>query len=156
MGLQTTNLMKLKIKMAYHRHYFFIRKQISNFELQKTYALFMAKEVVTNIGVSYNSLTLGSKIIGNIVADNDFRIDGEVQGDISCKGKVVFGPHCIIHGNISCISAEIAGVVNGNITVSESLTLKSSAKIKGEVKTKMLIVEPDAVFNGSCSMIDNQ
>jgi len=32
------------------------------------------------------------------------------------------------------------------------LSLRSSAIIKGEVKTKILIVEPNAVFDGTCSM----
>ena len=38
----------------------------------------MAKEVVTNTGAMYNALTNGSKIVGEIFADSDFRIDGDV------------------------------------------------------------------------------
>lgn len=116
----------------------------------------MAKDLSTNSGATYNSLTQGSKIEGNIIADNDFRIDGEVQGDIICKGKVVIGQHGILKGTISCVNAEIIGKVTGNINVSESLTLRSTANIQGEVKTKILVVEPNAVFNGSCSMKETE
>jgi hypothetical protein len=35
----------------------------------------MAKEVAQNSGIIYNSLTNGSKIVGTITAENDFRID---------------------------------------------------------------------------------
>ena len=114
----------------------------------------MAKEVLNNSGVMYNALTNGSKIVGKIFADSDFRIDGEVEGDISCNGKLIIGQNGMLKGTITCVNAEIVGTVNGNITVSDTLTLRSSAQIKGDVKTKILVVEPHAVFNGTCSMRD--
>jgi cytoskeletal protein CcmA (bactofilin family) len=115
----------------------------------------MAKEISVNPGATYNALTNGSKIVGKILADNDFRIDGEVEGEIICSGKVIIGQSGYLKGSISCVNAEIIGTVLGNISVSESLTLRSTANIKGDVKTKTLIVEPNAVFNGTCSMKDS-
>jgi len=114
----------------------------------------MAKEVVNNIGAMYNALTNGSKIVGKIFADSDFRIDGEVEGTITCSGKVVIGQKGILKGSISCTNAEIIGTVEGDIVVSETLSLRGTAVIKGDVKTKVLMVEPNAVFNGTCSMRD--
>jgi len=112
----------------------------------------MAKEVVANSGAMYNALTNGSKIIGKIVADSDFRIDGIVEGDITCTGKVIIGQTGFLKGSISCVNAEILGTVEGNILVNDTLTLRRTAIITGDVKTKILMVEPDAVFNGTCSM----
>jgi cytoskeletal protein CcmA (bactofilin family) len=112
----------------------------------------MPKEVLTSTGSLYNALTHGSKIVGDIVAERDFRIDGEVHGDVLCNGKVVVGQTGVLTGKITCINAEIGGQVTGNITVTESLTLRSTANIEGDVKTKTLVVEPSAVFNGTCSM----
>ncbi len=112
----------------------------------------MAKEIVNNTGAMYNALTNGSKIVGKIIADSDFRIDGEVEGTINCNGKVVIGQKGILKGSISCVNAEIIGTVEGDIVVSETLSLRSTAVIKGEVTTKILVVEPEAVFDGTCSM----
>lgn len=114
----------------------------------------MAKEVVNNIGAMYNALTNGSKIVGKIFADSDFRIDGEVEGTITCSGKVVIGQKGVLKGSISCTNAEIIGTVEGDIIVAETLSLRGTAVIIGDVKTKVLMVEPNAVFNGSCSMKD--
>jgi len=116
----------------------------------------MAKEVVNNIGAMYNALTNGSKIVGKIFADSDFRIDGEVEGTITCSGKVVIGQKGVLKGSISCTNAEIIGTVEGDIVVAETLSLRGTAVIIGDVKTKVLMVEPNAVFNGSCSMRDNE
>lgn len=115
---------------------------------------FMAKEIVINTGAMYNALTNGSKIVGKIFADSDFRIDGEVEGTITCSGKVVIGQKGFLKGSISCVNAEIIGTVEGDIVVSETLSLRSTSIINGEVKTKVLVVEPNAVFNGTCSMRD--
>jgi len=115
----------------------------------------MAKEVATNTGAMYNALTNGSKIVGKIFADSDFRIDGEVEGTITCNGKVVIGQKGYLKGSISCVNAEIIGTVVGDIIVTETLSLRSTAVINGEVKTKILMVEPNAVFDGTCSMKDS-
>lgn len=42
-------------------------------------------------GLMFNALTAGSKIVGNITADSDFRIDGLIEGELNCSGKVVVG-----------------------------------------------------------------
>ena len=103
-------------------------------------------------GTVYNALTSGSKIIGTIVADSDIRIDGTVEGDLQCSGKLVIGEQGKLKGTIVCQFADIYGKVDGKIDVKQTLTLRASANIKGEVATQTLIVEPNAIFNGSCSM----
>ena len=52
-------------------------------------------------GTLYNALTAGSKIIGTIVADSDIRIDGRVEGDMQCSGKVVIGEKGSVKGSIA-------------------------------------------------------
>ena len=103
-------------------------------------------------GALYNSLTAGSKIIGTVVTDSDFRIDGIIEGDIHCKGRVVLGDHGIIKGDLTCQNADIMGTINGSLHVENTLSLRASGSITGDVKTKVLVIEPKAQFNGSCSM----
>lgn len=103
-------------------------------------------------GSMFNSLTAGSKIVGNITADSDYRIDGLIEGELNCTGKVVIGEAGRIKGNVTCQNAEIMGLMDGKIVCYQQLSLRASGKIQGDVKTKTLIVEPGAVFNGTCSM----
>ena len=103
-------------------------------------------------GTLYNALTAGSKIIGTIIADSDIRIDGSVEGDLQCSGKVVIGEKGNIKGNISCQNAEIMGKLDGKILVKGTLALRATSNIKGEVSTQTLIVEPNALLNGTCTM----
>lgn len=112
----------------------------------------MANNTNSQPGTLYNALTAGSKIIGTIVADSDIRIDGTVEGDLTCTGKVVIGEQGKLKGTISCQNAEILGAMDGKMEVKGTLALRASGNIKGDVITQVLIVEPEAVFNGSCSM----
>ena len=62
-------------------------------------------------GLMFNALTQGSKIVGNISADSDFRIDGLIEGDLNCTGKVVIGEAGRVKGTIVCQNAEILGLL---------------------------------------------
>lgn len=103
-------------------------------------------------GTLYNAITVGSKVVGTISADSDIRIDGTLEGDLICTGKLVVGEKGYIKGNVTCQSAEILGKVEGKLEVKQNLALRASATLSGELKTQSLIVEPHAVFNGTCSM----
>ncbi|MBQ6983817.1 MAG: polymer-forming cytoskeletal protein [Paludibacteraceae bacterium] len=103
-------------------------------------------------GLMFNALTAGSKIVGNITADSDFRIDGLIEGELNCTGKVVIGEAGRVKGTVICTNAEILGLMDGKITCHQQLSLRANGKIHGDVMTKTLIVEPGAQFNGTCSM----
>lgn len=103
-------------------------------------------------GLMFNALTAGSKIVGNITADSDFRIDGMIEGELNCTGKVVIGEGGRVKGAINCLNAEIMGLLEGKINCSQQLSLRANGKINGDVQTKTLIVEPGAQFNGTCKM----
>jgi len=112
----------------------------------------MTKEVVTQ-GTEHNTLAFGTKVVGQIQAESNFRMDGSVEGTITCKGKVIIGTKGLIEGSLTCASAEIIGSFKGKIIVSDILSLKSTAKVEGEIKTKILSIEPNAVFTGTCNMV---
>ena len=109
-----------------------------------------------NAGTLYNSLTAGSKIVGTIVTDSNIRVDGTIEGDVKCSGKLVIGEKGLIVGTIECQSAEIMGTVDGKLHAKQSLALRATSCVKGEIYTQTLTVEPNAVFNGSCIMGDEE
>lgn len=116
----------------------------------------MSKDKTISNGVIHNAIAPGTQITGSITAENDFRIDGNIDGDIVCQGKVIVGRQGFVKGKIVCVNAEIVGQVDGRIQVSEILTLKATAIVQGEIKISTLIVEPNAQFNGSCEMFNKE
>ena len=107
-----------------------------------------------NSGTLYNALTSGSKIIGTVLTDSDMRIHGTVEGDVKCAGKLVIGEQGTVKGTIECQNAEIMGKNDGQIDVKYALALRATSNLVGEISTGTLMVEPNAVFNGTCTMGD--
>ncbi|HET8838638.1 MAG TPA: polymer-forming cytoskeletal protein [Flavobacteriaceae bacterium] len=99
-----------------------------------------------------NKIAQGTKIVGDIVAKGGVRIEGTVEGTIKTPGKVVVGKTGHIQGKIECESADIEGKFSGNLLVSETLSLRSTAVIEGEVVIGKLSIEPGATFNATCAM----
>lgn len=99
-----------------------------------------------------NLLGSGTAITGDIVADGDIRIDGDLKGNLTSKGRVVIGNTGKVVGEIKCQTSEIAGTVDGKITVENLLALKSTSKLSGDIITGKLSIEPGASFTGSCQM----
>jgi cytoskeletal protein CcmA (bactofilin family) len=108
------------------------------------------KESVTNNGYTHNLVAAGTKITGNLNTESDIRIDGEVQGDLHCSNKIIVGTTGSILGKINCINADIMGKVEGIINASEKVSLTSTADLKGDIITKIISIEPGAIFYGNC------
>lgn len=116
----------------------------------------MKQKDENSAGGLHNTLAAGTTIKGDIITDTDFRLDGRVEGDISCNGKIVIGPKGSVAGNIVSENAEILGEVDGSVKVSAKLVLKSTATIKGDIHSQSLEIEPNARFNGACTMCSEE
>ena len=112
----------------------------------------MSKNNNSNSPERLNRIVEGTTIEGSISSESNIRIDGFVKGTISTKGRLVVGVAGSISGDIICQNAEVEGKINGSIKVGELLSLKSTAKVEGDVSTGKLSVEPGAVFAVTCSM----
>lgn len=99
-----------------------------------------------------NLIGNGTSIQGDIVCEGDIRIDGQVNGLVSTKAKIVVGPEGEITGDLVCQSADILGKVTGIIKVDDLLFLKGNATIKGDIYTAHFEMEPTVKFNGRCYM----
>lgn len=99
-----------------------------------------------------NSIVEGTFFKGEIEANNDIRIDGTVEGKLSCSGRVIIGPQGKFEGSIQCLNAIIEGAFTGDIVIKELLTVKENAVINGDIKTDKLYVNAGAVFNVTCTM----
>lgn len=100
-------------------------------------------------------IAAGSVFKGELSSPGDIRIDGEFEGKIFSKGRVVVGEKAIVKGDIICVNVDFCGTMTGNFFVKETLTLKKGCQVDGDLNIKRLQVELDARFNGSCRMIDD-
>ena len=101
---------------------------------------------------SVDVIESSTKIIGEVVSKADFRIDGVVEGNITTSGKVVIGKTGKIIGKLICSNADMSGSINGEVEVSETLSLMSDSYVKGDITTAKLSVEEGAQVEATISM----
>ena len=104
----------------------------------------MSKRETIPVGNTLNMLSSGTYVTGNIQSDEDIRIDGTIEGDLTCRGKVIIGHTGRLKGNVKCSTIELMGAIEGNIKASEITVLRSTAVMTGNIETEVLEVESGA------------
>lgn len=99
-----------------------------------------------------NIIANGTTVKGDIICDGDFRIDGVLIGSITSKAKIIIGNTGTIEGDIKCQNGDFSGIIKANVVVAETLTLKSSARLIGNINIGKLSIEPGSQFSGNCRM----
>lgn len=103
--------------------------------------------------LNFGSLVGEKSIVeGNFTASENTRIDGEVKGNVTCKGKICIGAKGKVTGNIISDGIMIAGNVLGDVTSTGKVEITSTGKITGDIQAKILVIDENAVFNGRCNM----
>jgi cytoskeletal protein CcmA (bactofilin family) len=88
------------------------------------------------------------EITGTIKSSGSVRIDGKLDGELSCTGDAIIGKSATIKGNLAVTSVTVEGTVHGNITAKDRIEMKSSARVTGDIKAKRLSVEDGVTFVG--------
>lgn len=114
--------------------------------------MFNEKKATPAKETQINVISASTKITGSIESNGDFRIDGEVQGDVSTQGRVVIGKTGVVKGSVTCVNADIEGVFDGDLKVTETLSLFKTAQVSGDTVVGKLSVEAGASLNGTCGM----
>ena len=99
-----------------------------------------------------NIIGKNTSIVGDVISEGDFRIEGKVEGTIKTNGRVIIGGSGSVSGKVECSNADIEGKFSGELIVHNVLSLKATAKISGDVIIGKLSVEPGAEFNATCAM----
>lgn len=105
---------------------------------------------------SINLIGQGTVIKGTIETEGDLRIEGQFEGTLNSRAKLVLGDTAHVNGEVTCQNADISGHLEGTIKVNEVCVLKSNANVKAELYTRKLVIENGAIFNGHCDMQTNE
>lgn len=117
--------------------------------------MFKGQKKQADQSISSNLLNIigtGTKVNGDLISDGDIRVDGNIEGHVTVKQRLVLGEQGVISGDIEAKDAIIAGLLKGNLKVEQTLILKPSSRIEGDIITDKIIIESGASFNGRCSM----
>ena len=93
----------------------------------------------------------GCEFEGNMSSSSSTRIDGKLKGRIPGENSIVVGEDGLVLGEIKASEAVVYGKVEGTIETN-SLEIKKSGIVLGDIFVESLIVEDGGIFNGRCTM----
>lgn len=78
---------------------------------------------------------------------------GKVDGNIECTHDLVIGESGRLNADaISGRDMTVAGKVKGNLNCGGILRLMNTARLKGNIRARSVVINEGAVFNGTCAM----
>lgn len=110
-------------------------------------------------GAGINDVTRiskGATINGDLISSSDIRVDGVINGKVLSDGKIVVGEQAGLSGSMFCTNLDFWGKMEGDIFVKDTLCIKSTATVNGNIHVHKLQVEMGAQINGTCKMISEQ
>ncbi len=93
-----------------------------------------------------------SVVDGNYQATGSVRLDGTIEGDVKISGNMIIGASGKIHGNLEAGSTVVGGEVIGNIIAPNKTELTATARVIGDIKTDLIVIDEKAIFQGKCDM----
>ncbi len=94
----------------------------------------------------------GSEIEGKYTCAGTVMLDAKFSGEITSKDTLVIGERGAVRANVRTAVLVVRGEVVGNVTASERVELKCSARITGDVEAPVIVMEKGAVLDGHCRM----
>ena len=89
-------------------------------------------------------------IKGELSGSEDVYLEGELEGRVELlDGSLIVGPDGRIRGNLQAPKILIRGRVDGNLYGRESVDLKKSAVLVGDIYTPRIAIEDGAYLKGN-------
>lgn len=101
---------------------------------------------------STSFLGKGTFIDGKFLVDGNIRIDGNFKGEIEGEADLIIGEGALIEASIKVRNLVLIGEIHGNVVCSGKLEIHNTGKLVGEIHAGKLVIEENAIFEGSSMM----
>ena len=89
---------------------------------------------------------------GNLDVKGSVLVYGTILGDVRSNGQVRTAKDSVIKGAVVAQEAVIDGELEGSLTTEGRATLGRSAKMVGDLRAQLLVIEEGAQYSGKCKM----
>lgn len=91
-------------------------------------------------------------IRGRIEGEEDLRVEGRIEGSIALTETLYVEPSGVVIAEVEARDVVVSGVIIGDVTAANSVTLNKGAKLVGNIRTPRLIIADGASFRGDVAM----
>ena len=94
----------------------------------------------------------GTALKGNVTGPGNLVLDGQVIGSIAVGGNLHIAKRGTLLGDSQGNEMQIDGVVEGNASAHNRITLGRNARVLGTLRAKSIVLIPGAQFSGEIEM----
>jgi cytoskeletal protein CcmA (bactofilin family) len=103
-------------------------------------------------GTDFTTVIGGDVVIkGDVGVERGMRVDGQIEGTVSTKGKVLVGKTGQLKADIRAGTLMIEGRVSGNVSA-ERVQIEASGQVFGDLNATKLVVSEGATFVGKVNV----
>ncbi|MCY3023230.1 MAG: polymer-forming cytoskeletal protein [Planctomycetota bacterium] len=97
---------------------------------------------------------IGNDVVikGEITVEKGLRVDGQIDGAVTTKGKVHVGKSGQLNAEVNGGAVLVEGRVKGNITATDRVTLEATGNVSGDLTAIKLVVIEGATFVGKVNV----
>ena len=87
-------------------------------------------------------------LVGEIVSEENIRLRGRVEGNVSTSGSVVIEPQGSVLGDITAENLIVEGSVEGKVVVARKFELRPTGRMRGDIRASVVAIAEDAFLQG--------
>jgi cytoskeletal protein CcmA (bactofilin family) len=87
-------------------------------------------------------------LVGEIVSEENIRVRGRIEGNVSTSGSVVIEPRATVRGDITAENLIVEGSVEGKVVVARKFELRPTGRMRGDIRASVVAIAEDAFLQG--------
>jgi len=89
---------------------------------------------------------------GELRAEEDFTLQGQIEGSIHHTQNLTIGPDGVVKGDSRALNVVVDGTVEGDMYALESISIRATARVNGNLFAPRISIAEGANFNGRVDM----
>lgn len=111
-----------------------------------------AAATATNLEDGVTTIGRDIQVKGRIEGEEDLRVEGRVEGAIGLSETLFVAEEGVVLAEVEALDVVISGVLVGDVTAKNSVTLNPGAKLVGDIDAPRIIIADGAAFQGRVQM----
>jgi cytoskeletal protein CcmA (bactofilin family) len=113
------------------------------------------RRITDRAGSSPTLIGTGSTFTGNLDCGGDLVVSGNFVGDTRVAGSLTLADTGHWQGSVVASAAVVAGEIRGDLTITDKLEIRKTARIRGTIRARTIAIATGAVIDGDMSVTSN-
>ena len=87
-------------------------------------------------------------LIGDITSEENIRLRGRIEGNITTSGSVVIEPRGEVHGDIIAENLIVEGTIEGKVVVARKFELRPTGRMRGDIRASIVAIAEESFLQG--------